>query len=278
MLSEKLLGVAVYIFVTWAFSIVLMATNSQLIRFLEGYGPLNPLRFRKSRMQRLFRETAFPALEEAKRIDLAREQDRPVLPDLGLQLGKRLRVVVSEFPHEEEWVLATKMGNSIRAFEVYSRVVYGLDAITAWPRLSMILPEQAREHINHSRAVFDFAVNLLLTSFITTTVWFVLCIWFHQINDLWIPIVYSGVFLFSKYMLDNTARQWGEQVKSAFDLYRADLAEQLGLEMPRSTESEHEMWRYVNRMMIYRAKSAAKNLDKFRKKRTASEKVSTTTR
>lgn len=137
-LSEKLLGVAVYIFVTWVFSIVLMAINSQLIRFLEGYGPLNPLRFRKSRMRRLFRETAFPALEEAKIVDLAREQDRPVLPDLGLQLGKRLRVVVSEFPHEEEWVLATKMGNSIRAFEVYSRVVYGLDAITAWPRLSMI--------------------------------------------------------------------------------------------------------------------------------------------
>ena len=246
-----------------------MAINSPLIRFLEGYGPLNPLRIRKNVMQRIFKETAFPALEEAKRIDLAREQNRPA-PAPSLDFVKRLKAAVSAFPHDEDFVLPTTIGNSVRAFEVYSRVVYGIDAIPAWPRLSMILPEQARAQINHSRAIFDFAANLLLISLITTILYIMLCIWSRQISGLWIPIVYSGAFLFFRYMLDTAASQWGEQVKGAFDLYRGDLAEQLGLEMPRSADREREMWEYVTHMMIFRAKSAARNLDKFRKKQTDS--------
>ena len=214
-------------------------------------------------MQRLFRETALPALEEAKRIDLAREQARPQ-PEPSLNFVERLKAAVSGFPHDEHLVLPTTIGNSIRAFEVYPRVVYGIDAIPAWPRLAMILPEQARAQINDSRAIFDFAANLLLTSSITTILYIALCIWSHQLSGLWIPIVYIGAFLFSRYMLDTAASQWGEQVKGAFDLYRAALAEQLGLEIPQSADREREMWEYVNKMMIFRAGSAARNLDKFR--------------
>ena len=53
-------------------------------------------------------------------------------------------------------------------------------------------------------------------------------------------------------------------VKSSFDLYRADLATHLRLQLPENPEDERKMWNLVSRMMIYRSDMRFRELREFR--------------
>ena len=53
----------------------------------------------------------------------------------------------------------------ISAFEGYSRVMYGIDAIPFWPHLSAVIPEDYQRSISSAKADVDFAVNLFYFSF-----------------------------------------------------------------------------------------------------------------
>jgi hypothetical protein len=47
--------------------------------------------------------------------------------------------LVVQFPSEQRLILPTRFGNAIRAFEDYSRQVYGADGIPLWIHLKLIL-------------------------------------------------------------------------------------------------------------------------------------------
>ena len=68
----------------------------------------------------------------------------------------------------------------------------------------------------------------------------------------------------------SAAMNFGSYVKSAFDLYRGELANQLGLDLPRSAEAEARMWRIASRMMIYRSAARANDFTRFRLRRPSS--------
>jgi hypothetical protein len=67
--------------------------------------------------------------------------------------------------------------------------------------------------------------------------------------------------------------EWGEYIKSAFDLYRGELAKQLGLASDATLASEREMWKGLSVAMIYRDEAGI-SLDPYRAlhKAQASEK------
>jgi hypothetical protein len=71
-------------------------------------------------------------------------------------------------------------------------------------------------------------------------------------------------------MLLSVVQQYGSYVRSAFDLYRYELAEQLGLEIPRSAEAERDMWTTISRMQIYRSTARSNELTRFRRHRDVS--------
>ena len=87
-------------------------------------------------LQQAIRLLQLPALELQAKIDAARARGED--PDVPPEHPKRLRYAVENFPDDIEWVLPTRLDNLIRAFEVYPRVVYGLDSIPAWPRLQAV--------------------------------------------------------------------------------------------------------------------------------------------
>ena len=69
-----------------------------------------------------------------------------------------------QFPDEEAWLLPTSFGNTIRAFEVYPRVMYGLDAIPGWLRILAVIPKDYRESVDNAKAQVDFWLNLWFLS------------------------------------------------------------------------------------------------------------------
>lgn len=266
------LGVAVSIFAAWLVAILMMALNRPIVRTLEGYGTGNPLKLMQPAVNRHFDKNVEPLFSKAREIKKARAEKRPE-PKTAPDFSKKLRLAVEGYPTQKEWLLPTKFGNRMRAFEIYSYEVYGLDAIPAWPRLIMILPESARNQLQEARSLLDFSVSLVASALIILVTYGCLALHSNSTPAFWIPIAAVALWWTGQILILRAADQWGEQVKSAIDLYRRDLSKQLDLQHPEKATEERRMWSLTNRMMIYRNSDAWDMLDEFRIKEKQSEEA-----
>lgn len=149
-------------------STLLLILNRELIRFLEGYYVLNRPFLKcippKRGQIKKFRHI----IDEIKMVEYSASQE-----DNDRYMGL-MKTLSKKFPYEEEHVLPTSFGNRIRAFEVYTNKVYGFDAIPIWPRITLILPDDAKKNLNSAKAQVDFAVNCIVLSTITLVIYFTL--------------------------------------------------------------------------------------------------------
>jgi hypothetical protein len=248
-------------------AVVLIALNRSIVRFLEGYGAYNPLIVLKGRKLKHFTEKIAPIYAEAKRLDEMRKtnpQEQPTIIDFPRNLER----VVKSFPDREEHILATTFGNTMRAFEVYSRVVYNMEAIALWPRLYSVIPKGSQDQVSDSRAMIDFNANILILSCVSI-IFAILDFVRRYERDTYslimlaIPLI---TVIYSWMALPQSAQQWGEVIKSNFDLHRVQLAKALGLTVPDTLEGERTMWGEVSRTMLFRSYAAATRLDPYRVK------------
>ena len=265
----------------WLGAIFMLAINFHLVRLLEGY-PLMALYrgldrigtpFGKWFMRRLtkrFHREAGQALHDQQQIEQARTTGQP-LPEVPLDHPRRLWRVAETLPAAAINMLPTRFGNRFRAFEAYPTVVYGLDSIPAWPRLVAVMPEHFRKIIADAKAMLDFCVNMVLVGSCIVAV-NIGCALYPLTQGgpaqwpMWRTLVLAVLTVALAYRLAlGAASQYGGVVRSAFDLYRFDLARALGLEMPVTAEEEREMWVTVSRMQIYRSPQRARDLDRFRR-------------
>jgi hypothetical protein len=259
--KKSTLGAAIALVIIWLLSILLMTFSRPIIRLLEGYGRLNPFRILLSWQQHEFKAKAEPHLRKLQSLLEARRRGVPESEEFSeLSVWRAAR----DFPEEMELVLPTRLGNAMRAYERYPDVVYEIEAIALWPRLFMIIPEEARERIRESEGLFHFSINMLFTSIVTliTSGGMIASSLHHGglsglVNTISWPIILVLVFgsffaWFSWWRLPDAARQRGEEVKSTFDLYRGALADALGLELPATEAEERRMRRLVSRRMLLR--------------------------
>lgn len=250
-------------------AVVLVALNRAIVRILEGYGAYNPIVVLKKLELRHFKDKIAPLYSEQNRLDKARENnpnERPAIADFP----RKLERAVKSFPDHEDHVLPTQFGNTMRAFEVYPRVVYGMELIALWPRLYSVIPKSARDQVTDSRAMIDFNVNVLLLSCFCLVVALFDDIKGRELGtyNAIMLIIPSITALCAWIALPQSAQQWGEIIKSNFDLYRPKLAKQLGLNMPDTLEAERIMRREVSRAVLFRSSYAATLTDSYRAKAT----------
>lgn len=264
--AKDVLGATFLTFAIWLGAVALMALNYRIIRICEGYGDYNPFRIIKRLQVCEFRK--LKAIETAMRQTI--ERDRAIAsatsPLVYDRFTHALRRLATDFPDTEAFLLATKFGNTIRAFEVYSRVAYGLDAIPGWDRLIAVIPKDFREALDDAKSLMDFWLNLW-----TGAVALLILYGFLAFSNLttpqpWIPPACIGLAIIFLSFARMQAANWGELVKSAFDLYRNDLAAKLGLDLSRSIEHERAMWGYFSQMTVFRSKDAADRTAPYRKR------------
>ena len=265
---DDLADTAIVFLATWLTAIALVAINRPLVQTLEGYTFENwpVLRRLKGYWRRRYAKTAAPAIAKQAEVDAARAKGDPD-PPVPDDHADRLLAAVTRFPHATEWILPTRFGNRYRAIETYCHAVYGIDAIPAWGRLQAVLPENFQATIDDARAQLNFAVNLQFAGILSLVVWLVLAANTQFLPAIWPPAVFIAIAVIGHIISFSALDQYGQTVKSAFDLYRGALAEQLGLDLPRNPESEREMWTEVNRMLVYRSAAAYGRLTKFKKHR-----------
>ena len=139
----------------------------------------------------------------------------------------------------------------MRAFEVYSRIMYGLDAIPAWPRLLMLIPDNNRDLVDTAKTQMNFWINLWFLSGAFLLQYVVLIVKAGDARALWAWLALPLAWLASR-RARNAAVLYGETVKAAFDIYISQLRKQLEISPPSTLAMEREQWTDLSSAMIYR--------------------------
>jgi hypothetical protein len=249
--------------------IILSALNQEFYRLFEGYGAYNPLKLFGWMERRRFRRI----VDEVERLDNEYRECIMLNKDFPkkstLRRNTLMRQLAEEFPDQEEYLLPTPFGNVIRSFEIYSRYMYGLEAVDGWARLLAVIPKDYLEHTNNARAKVDFWVNLGIIFALLQIEYIMLAFVTGTSLKWWVVLLFIWLGTIAPLRATGAAIEWGDFVKSAFDVYRFKLLEALGIDLPKTREGEKKLWTKYSQAIIYRL---PETLPSLKKETTSSKK------
>ena len=206
-------------------SVVARWLQLPVLRLAEGYWPW-PLR--KAR----FKVAAWVGKRLAKREERWQELDE-VAPERRTAEKQaedaRLDAALARYPVDGRRLMPTPLGNILRAAEEHPQVRYGLVTGVCWPRLWLVLPEGAQKALGEARHELNGAARLLFWS-IVSLLWTVWAWWAVLVALALAAVAYWGML--------QAAGAYGDLLRSAFDLHRFKLNEELRLPLP--TTADHE--------------------------------------
>jgi len=257
--GKSFAGKTLFILTTWTFTTLLMTLAFWISQLLKRYrNPISRERWR-SRIRAQYEK-------RRKILDLLYTQ--AAVPEIVIKDPLQAYVqaeaaVLREFP-KPEYILPTRFGNVIRAFETYPNRIYGVDGITVWTRLIGVVPASYAEVLNAARAEVTFWVNIcfLAVPFCATALLRAVLDLFRLTNPHNTPAALifaveaaaAALIAYLSYRCaTERATAWGETVKGAFDLYLPSLAKQLGYALPTAREGDGgqlEFWDAVSAMFV----------------------------
>jgi hypothetical protein len=182
------------------------------------------------------------------------------------------------FPPTLDSIMPTRFGNILKAAETYPVTRYGIDSVQLWGRLSHVIPDSGMQKIDHGSNQSLF----LLNSTILAVVFVFFCIGasLFQGGMLWLLVNNSNLvgltglellaadyqhniivevvlallasataLFFYEASLFNVS-QFGDMIRTAYDLYRFNLLEALHLSLPNTLEEERQTWRGLSEFMV----------------------------
>lgn len=196
------------------------------------------------------------------------------------------------YPSSPKQALPSRFGNILRAMEAYPRERYGIDAVLFWPRLIHVMPESYYDKLDQSNNRLAFLVNCAILSFGMTVAsifasGYQFLISFYAINnissplyliriyysDWWIIRYQQNAFLYlvsSMIMMLSLvffyhatlpiAIQYGDLVRSSFDLFRWTLFRGLHLLPVKSYNKELSRWEAMSDFVAFGKKFDEKEL------------------
>jgi hypothetical protein len=227
--QQWMTGLAVLLVIT-ILAFVLQALTTPLVRLYEGYWP--------------------NWLGWLQRWCASAEKDHRQ----KLLQNEQWRAAFYGYPSDEQFVRATRLGNTMTAAEEYSYFIYRADAIIWWPRLSVLLPEPLRSQIDAAFTPVVALLNLCTVFFLWAVIgagWLVI-----STSAAWLfALVFAGGLLaaWTCYRAAITqAEAYGDLIRAAFDLHRRDLLAKLDMSLPDNLVDEQRLWIKLGRLHYYR--------------------------
>lgn len=231
------IGVVLWIvFGLLVLALVLRPLQASVLRWFEGYWP--------AWMALL---AAFLRVRKARRRDrlavrAASVPDDPLAPGAGSavqEAGRAGESLRRRYPPGP--LLPTSLGNILAAAESRAGAAYGFDAVAAWPRLYLVLPDRTRSLVDDQRNSLDAAV-MMATALATVTLaaaglvadagWWALLLLLPAVGS---AAAYRGAL--------HAALAYGEAIDVAFELHRFDLYRALHLPLPADSDTERRLVR-----------------------------------
>jgi hypothetical protein len=250
--TDLLVGTTLLGLLSWVGGILLLAVNRDLYRLMEGYGKYNPVKlfawFEKRRYGQAVSE--LEKLDEEYRTCYAAKTEFPAKS--RTRRNQLMRQLAEEFPDKEEFLLPTPFGNVLRSFEIYPRVMYGLESIDGWGRLLTVIPKDYIELIDAAKSQVDFWINMAVVFILLQIEYVGLVYIFGNHLNLWIVLLFIVLGTIPPLRATSAAREWGDFVKSAFDIFAPKMRESLGFNSPKDRDEEANQWTSFSQAIIYR--------------------------
>ncbi len=148
------------------------------------------------------------------------------------------------FPLDEKYILPTRLGNVFASFEDYPRHRYQMEAVPLWPRLLPTLVKAGYyDIIERQKMGYDFFLNLSFLSMVFALVYFAARLYFDAHVALALPLASIGLAWIFYRLAILAAIGYGVNVRVAFDLYRSQFREAMGLTPPAKFEDERAIWK-----------------------------------
>lgn len=263
---------------TTVLGFTLSSLNTSIYRILEGYNLLarfpETRQFQYDKAQQLKEQLN----EVEKRI---RKLEEEGADDAGFQeLVDQRYYLTSEldlrFPPVKRAILPTRFGNILRAAETYPGTRYGIDAVRLWPRLVHVMPKEYYDKVEQSNNGLAFVVNCAILSLFLGVLsglaagyeylvylyaYFgkVKILYFIQVEPNSDYVYFQRVFIYLAICALGfvvswlfyrasfpIAMQYGNLIRSSFDLFRFDLLRQLRFELPKESDAEYDLWRKIS--------------------------------
>lgn len=149
---------------------------------------------------------------------------------------QNLKMQLRQFP-QPNFVMATRLGNLLRSAEMRPQTKYGLDAITCWPHLWLLLPDGVKMDLQEARINLNNAARVWLWSLLFT-IWTIWAWWAVLLG------IFAALFVYYCWMLD-ASKTYGDLIEATFDIYRQDLYKSLRWPLPKNPADEIELGKQV---------------------------------
>lgn len=183
------------------------------------------------------------------------------------------------YPPNERLILPTRLGNILRAAEAYPLSRYNIDSVPLWPRMVQVIDESYMRKVDASNDQCSFLLNSSLLSGIFAMFSFSASLYQGIIYYLKTNFVVDQLLYFVPTQLENpiylqrayiylvigflvlviawffynaslyNVSQYGNMIRSSYDLFRFKLLEQLHLPLPKNIRQERIDWRKVSELI-----------------------------
>ena len=140
------------------------------------------------------------------------------------------------------YLMPTRLGNILRAYERKPSEKYGLEAIVCWPRLWLLLPDPVKLDLSTARSDLNAAVRLWIWSIL-----FTLCGGLHWIAIPVSPIVATLVYYL---WILPAAQTYGILIDATFDTQRHLLYKALRFPLPETPQTETQQGRQLTQYLL----------------------------
>jgi hypothetical protein len=226
------------------FAYILHNLQLLLTRFYEGYWRRIP--FLSWLGERLCQGQKRQRQELQKEVEVLLKQlgeEGEKAAEIHSRLQELYHNLTILYPPEERLVMPTRLGNILRAAELYPYQRYKLNAVLLWPRLYGLLPKEFIALLEDARLAMNFMLRLATLAFLFGLFW--TPYWAYR-GERWLALLCALGFplAWASYQSAlSPAQAYGELMKAAFDLHRWKLLKALHWPLPKTPEEEERSWK-----------------------------------
>ncbi len=260
----------------------LTSLNTFVFKLFEGYVLLWRFKFLAGKYQKQAKQLRRKRELLQRKIDRLSSSTSEINQKYLLELVDQAEQMDTYFqanlPFKDDDILPTRFGNIMKASEAYPRERYNIDGVPMWTRLINAIPDRYMSFLDQKNNQLSFLLNCSILSALFSVLClaaaiyqFVLAqlalhnssspIYFVQIDrgaDVYTQrvILYVAILLLSFFMAYLFHRaslfivsEYGDMIRSTYDLFRFDLLVQLKRKPPKTIEKERFIWQEVCRFL-----------------------------